>query len=49
LVEQDLGERIDRASEQPELVEAMRAKLLAKKQQMLNEASFWDQQPDQKK
>ena len=48
-VEQDLGERIDRASEHPKLVETMRAKLLARKQQMLNEASFWDSQPDQKK
>lgn len=40
-VEHDLGERIDRAAEQPELVKKMRARLLEKELQMVDEASFW--------
>ena len=40
-VEHDLGERIDRADEQPELVEKLRKHLLEQEQQMLEEASFW--------
>lgn len=42
-VEHDLGERIDRAAEQPEVIEKMRARLQEKKQQLLKEASYWDE------
>jgi arylsulfatase A len=41
-VEQDLGERIDRAAEHPELVEQMRATLLAKRKQIQQEGTYWD-------
>ncbi len=41
-VEQDLGERIDRAAEQPELVQQMRKKLLEKKAQISKEGTFWN-------
>ena len=41
-VEQDLGERIDRAAEQANLVEKMQTKLKAFKSQVQEEGSFWD-------
>jgi arylsulfatase len=41
-VEQDLGERIDRAAEQPNLVGKMQTKLKAFKSQVQEEGSFWD-------
>jgi len=41
-VEQDLGERIDRAGEQTNLVESMMTKLTAFESQVQKEGSFWD-------
>jgi arylsulfatase len=43
-VEQDLGERIDRAAERTDLVEKMLAKLNAFESQVQDEGSFWDAQ-----
>ncbi len=43
-VEQDLGERIDRAGEQPKLVADMMEKLNAFEEQLQKEGSFWDAQ-----
>ena len=40
-LEHDLGERINRAAEQPAIVEKLRQRLLEKEKQMLEEASFW--------
>ena len=44
-VEQDLGERIDRAGEQPKLVTEMMEELNAFEEQVQKEGSFWDEQP----
>lgn len=44
-VEQDLGERINRAEEQTELVEQMTARLTAFESQVREEGSFWDASP----
>ncbi|MGB2561069.1 MAG: hypothetical protein ACPIG6_10765, partial [Akkermansiaceae bacterium] len=44
-VEQDLGERIDRAGEQPKLVTDMMSKLKAFEEQVKKEGSFWGEQP----
>jgi len=41
-VEQDLGERIDRAGEQANLVEQMMKTLTAFEAQVREEGSFWD-------
>jgi len=41
-VEEDFGERFDRAEERPQQVEAMRAKLTAFEAQVAQEGSFWD-------
>ncbi len=43
-VEQDLGERIDRAAEHPDLVAKMKQELEARTQQIKDEGSFWDQE-----
>jgi arylsulfatase A len=43
-VEQDLGERIDRAKEQKDLIESMTKKLNAFEAQVEKEGSFWDDQ-----
>ncbi len=43
-LEEDLGERIDRAEEQPDRVTKMLTKLNAFESHMLKEGSFWDQQ-----
>ena len=42
-VEQDLSERIDRAVEQPEVVESLKAKREELLQQIESEGSYWDQ------
>lgn len=42
-VEQDLGERIDRAGEHPELVSDMLGRLDALESQIKEEGSFWDE------
>lgn len=41
-MEQDLGERIDRASEHPSLVESMLCALETQESQITMEGSFWD-------
>ncbi|AQT69682.1 Arylsulfatase precursor [Anaerohalosphaera lusitana] len=41
-VEEDLGERIDRAAERPELVKEMLGELEAFEKQLKQEGSFWD-------
>ena len=43
-IEQDLGERIDRANEQKDLVQPMMKKLNAFEDQVRTEGSFWDVQ-----
>jgi hypothetical protein len=43
-VEQDLGERIDRAGEPPQLIKEMTAKSNAFEARMQQEGSFWDTQ-----
>lgn len=41
-VEQDLGERFDRAAEHPKRVEQMRDQLLRKKKEIIQTGTFWD-------
>ena len=48
-IEQDLGERIDRATEQPERVQEMLSLLQKKKTQLISEGTYWDTEQDQKK
>ena len=40
-VEQDIGERIDRADEQTGVIENMKSKLTAFESQLSKEGSFW--------
>jgi len=41
-VEQDLSERIDRADEQPDLIETITKQLLLFEAQAREEGTFWD-------
>jgi hypothetical protein len=43
-VEQDLGERIDRAEEEPKRIQEMLSKLEAFENQVQEEGSFWSTQ-----
>jgi arylsulfatase A len=42
-IEQDIGERIDRAAERPDIVKEMLAELKVAEEQIMSEGSFWDE------